>query len=247
MQSNNEIFIIDELNDFDLMTYLQNGLISRATGGNFDMYKYAREKAIQNNQLKDKIPSWVITCRDENQFWSHIKKIDGYQKRREFIWSEFEPILNELEFKNKSTLINEIKFDEKNIQDRWNRALERQKDDPEGAITLSRTLLEDLFKFILDEEKIEYNKTNSNFHDLYKKVSKFLNLTPEQHTEQIFKQILGSISGVVTGLSSLRNTMSDAHGKNIKPSERHSELSINLAGAMAIFIYKTYKKFKEQK
>ena len=28
---------------------------------------------------------------------------------------------------------------------------------------------------------------------------------------------------------------------NLKPKERHSELAVNLAGTMAIFLFKTYK------
>lgn len=43
----------------------------------------------------------------------------------------------------------------------------------------------------------------------------------------------------------MRNKYGDSHGKSpiksYKPKERHSELAINLAGALALFIYKTYK------
>jgi hypothetical protein len=38
--------------------------------------------------------------------------------------------------------------------------------------------------------------------------------------------------------------LGDAHGtikSKIKPAERHSELAVNLAGTMAIFIFKTYQ------
>ena len=52
------------------------------------------------------------------------------------------------------------------------------------------------------------------------------------------------MSGIVTGLSELRNKLGDAHGrasKNMKPLERHSELAVNLAGTMAMFIFRTYR------
>lgn len=104
-------------------------------------------------------------------------------------------------------------------------------------------------KYILDEQDIKYND-GAELPDLYKEVAKSLNLAPEQHQEQIFKQILGGTSGIISGLGALRNKLGDAHGKSknsVKPSERHSELAVNLAGAMAIFLYKTFKENKNQK
>lgn len=69
-------------------------------------------------------------------------------------------------------------------------------------------------------------------------------MTPDSHTELVFKQILGGINSIVLGLASLRNTYGDAHGKSSKsyrPKERHSELAVNLAGSMCVFLYKTFK------
>jgi len=70
-----------------------------------------------------------------------------------------------------------------------------------------------------------------------------LNLSPSQHTEQIFKQILGGCHSVVQGIGALRNKLGDAHGKgavSYKPSPRHSALAVNLSGAMAVFLVETY-------
>ena len=235
---------IDDLNDFEIVQYLQNGLISRATGGSFDDYEYVRARILQRQNLKDKLPKCILTCRTIDQFWAFIKKTEGYQPRREFLWNEFGKLLDELEFAEKSVLQDEVVFDIKYIQERWEKALERKKNDPEGAITLSRTLLEDLFKYMLTKQGIEYNNKNVNMHDLYKKVAKILNFSPEQYQEDVLKQILGGMSGIVTGLSELRNKLGDAHGrasKNMKPLERHSELAVNLAGTMAMFIFRTYR------
>ena len=152
--------------------------------------------------------------------------------------------MDELEFSEKSVLQYEVAFDVNYIQERWKRALERQKEDPEGAITLSRTLLEDLFKYILDEQNVEYNNKNIDMHVLYKEVAMILNFSPNQHQESVFKQILGGMSSIVTGLSELRNKLGDAHGrasKNVKPSQRHGELAVNLAGTMTMFIFRTYR------
>ena len=98
-------------------------------------------------------------------------------------------------------------------------------------------------KHILDERKISYSK-DADLSDLYKSAATELNLSASQHTEELFRQILGSCSGVVTGLSRLRNTMGDAHGKGklaYRPSARHAELAVNLAGTMCLFILRTYE------
>lgn len=122
--------------------------------------------------------------------------------------------------------------------------MQRINDDPEGAITSARTLIEAVLKHILDELDIEY-PDNTDLHELYKIVAEELNLTPEQYEETVFKQILGSCSGLISGLGSLRNSLGDAHGKGSKsysPGPRHAELAVNLAGAMCLFLVKTYQK-----
>jgi hypothetical protein len=84
---------------------------------------------------------------------------------------------------------------------------------------------------------------------LYKMTAENLNLAPDQHTEQIFKQILGGCQTVVEGLGALRNKLSDSHGKKssqVKPTSRHAELAVNLAGTMTTFLLETYE-FRTQK
>jgi hypothetical protein len=83
---------------------------------------------------------------------------------------------------------------------------------------------------------------------LYTLTSKQLNLSPSQHTEQLFKQILGGCQTVVEGVGALRNRHSDAHGKGIsgtKPAPRHAELAVNLSGAMATFLLQTWEARKK--
>lgn len=140
-------------------------------------------------------------------------------------------------------LAKTISFDETYIHVQWEKAIERKQTDPEGAITMARTLIESLLKHILDEQNIDHGES-MELSELYKEVAKLLNLAPEQHQEKIFKQILGGANGVVSGLGAMRNKLGDAHGgvkTKVRPKERHSELAVNLAGSIAIFIYKTYQ------
>jgi hypothetical protein len=119
----------------------------------------------------------------------------------------------------------------------------RVTDDPEGAITASRTLLESVCKHILDSKGEEYDDNRIELPELYKKTSSLLNLAPDLHSETIFKQILGNCSGVVSGLGALRNKLGDAHGKgqrSVRPKPRHARLAVDLSGAISQFLVETF-------
>jgi hypothetical protein len=196
--------------DFERAEYLQNLLISRATGGIAEdtEYKDLREYFLSNSGTRSQVPSWIKTNRNLDQFWQFIKhKFPSYAERRIFIWAEFEPILDVLTSYPKmptDDVVSEAlkRFNAKSIHVVWKKALERRQSDPEGAITTARTLLETVCKHILDEKGIEYsNKTD--LPQLYHLVSVELNLSPSQHTEDVFRQILGSCSSIVNGLVTL--------------------------------------------
>lgn len=137
-------------------------------------------------------------------------------------------------------------FDVEGVYAVWEKALERRSRDPEGAITLARTLLETVSKRILDE-KLGVSEGYSDRDDLpklYAKAAKELNLSPNQHTEEPIKAILGGVTKMVHGLGMLRNRMSDSHGRGgklpVRPSERHAKLAVNSAGTIATFLVETF-------
>lgn len=134
-------------------------------------------------------------------------------------------------------------FDSTQVHARWIAALERRGSEPAGAITLARTLLEDVCKWILDQAQETWQEAD-DLPALYRKLAKVLKLAPDDHTEQVFKQILGSCQSVVESLGALRNKLSDAHSpgpKRARPQGRHAELAVNLAGAMATFLVATWE------
>lgn len=238
-------------NDVDKAGGLQATLIERATGGAGDQNTYAflRAHFLSNPNTKNVIPQWVKVNRNLEQFWPFISgKFSTYKERRKFIYDEFEALLNFLESNStlppEKSISESLKnFDSSSVNHAWQKALERKTSDPEGAITISRTILETVCKHILDARSVEYNSTNIELSELYKATAKELNLAPEQHTEKIFKQILGGCSAIVNGLGTLRNKLGDAHGKGkapIKPSARHAELAVNLAGSTALFLIQTF-------
>jgi hypothetical protein len=146
-------------------------------------------------------------------------------------------------------LADVIKADHEHVKAAWEKALGRREIDPEGAITSARTLLESVCKLILDENAITYDQ-GLDLSKLYKEAAKALKLAPEQHQEQIFKQILSGCISVVEGLAALRNSLSDAHGRAkraVRPEPRHAELAVNLACSMASFLMRTHVKRKAER
>jgi hypothetical protein len=135
-----------------------------------------------------------------------------------------------------------ISFDEDGVHQAWQKALTRRTDDPEGAITAAKTLLETVCKHIVDKAGGSYGD-NDDLPKLYHTAAEHLNLAPSQHTEQVFKTILGNCHSVVSNLAGLRNKLGDSHGQGkryIKPSPRHAELAVNLAGSVATFLISTW-------
>jgi hypothetical protein len=229
----------------------QNMLISysRYESANVDAdeFKSLRDEILRDPTIKDRLPRFVRTHRDFTQFWGFIRhQSPSYEGRRQYLCSEFAPLLDFLEHAGSPAdeTVSEIlyRFDTEHVHQVWARALERRSDDPEGAITSARTLLETVCKHILDEGGIEY-ADDADLPKLYRVTADALDLAPSQQSEDNFKRIFGGCQTVVENLGSLRNKLSDAHGKGkklAKPEPRHAELAVNLAGAIATFLVETW-------
>ena len=134
-------------------------------------------------------------------------------------------------------------FDSDGVHLAWMKALDRRDSDPEGAITAARSLLETVCKHILDGSNVQYG-SGEDLPKLYAITAEHLNLAPSQHTQIIFKAILGNCQAVVSSIAGLRNKLGDSHGQgrgHVKPMPRHAELAVNLAGSMATFLIRTWE------
>jgi len=228
----------------------QDLAIDYATGKHVDNAKYEklRQELLAEPLLKNKWPEFIRTYRNLGQFWSFIQpKFKSYRERRQYLWEQFSPVLEVLETPGSPAdkPVSEIlaRFDVEHVHTVWTRATERRTEDPAGAITSARTLLETVCKHILDESGATY-EDNADLPKLYRLTADVLKLGPTQQSEDIFKRIFGGCQTVVEGLGALRNKLSDAHGKGkvpANPEPRHAELAVNLAGAMATFLVETWE------
>lgn len=222
-----------------------------ATGGqaHYEDYEAARRGILEESSLASVMPVWLRSARSGSQYWAFIKrKYRTYADRREFLSAEFDPLFSVAEIGGTGPLVAALtKLSEagtpESVQDAWQKCLERRDRDPEGAITVARTMLESFCKCILDDRGVRL-KGSEDLPKLYGLVAEQLKLSPGAHEEKVFKQILGGCHAVVEGLGTLRNRLGDAHGKGsrpVRPTARHAQLAVNLAGAMSTFLIETHR------
>ena len=163
-------------------------------------------------------------------FWPLIRDEAGsYAGRRRIISNIFAPLCDHLEGRNRAPSDHVVStslesFDAEGVHAVWSKALERRNSDPDGAITIARTLLETVCKRILDQIPGSSYTDKEDLPKLYGMVARALNLA--------------------------RNRLSDSHGrggKPVRPSPRHASLAVNLAGGVATFLVETFLARKEGK
>jgi hypothetical protein len=124
-------------NDLELAEYLQNIVISKATGGDFDNinYKVIRTKFLDDVKLQELIPDYIKKCRDVEQFWQFIKtKYSGdgcYTKRKNYIYESFQDLLDYLEVENlqgKKTIHLYYKDEIKTIDEELDKLIQEAKE-----------------------------------------------------------------------------------------------------------------------
>jgi Abortive infection C-terminus len=244
-----------ELPDSDLekVKALEKLLIASSTGQQVlsAEYEELRTALMAKTNLKDHLPDFVKKSRTLDVFWAHMKEVaygsGSWAERRKHISVAFTPLIDRLENTNRSPsdqiVDGNLKtFDEAAVHTIWVKALQRRESDPEGAITVARTLLETVCKRILDETGGGYT-SGEDLPKLYGLTAKRLNLAPDQHSQDAIKAILSGATAVVHGLATLRNKLSDSHGrggKPVRPSKRHAHLAVNIAGALATFLVETH-------
>ncbi len=122
---------------------------------------------------------------------------------------------------------------------------------PHVSIGLAKELIETCCKSIFEEKKETYDKS-WDLPKLMKETTKLLKLTPDDIPNEIkaatsIKQILGSLSSVVQGISEIRNEYGSGHGKDgnfIGLQPRHAKLAVGASSTLAIYLLETHNLWK---
>lgn len=197
-----------------------------------DAFEDAREAVVNHVVIRQYLPHWVILNRYRGQFRAFMQRFQTYKERRDFIWGELGEVSQAVD---RASLELGAVPDESfpvYVRQQFDKARDRiAVDDPEGAITLARTMVESMCKNILESYGEEIPK--NDLAKLYKATAKAMNLSPDQHNEQAFKKILSGCISIVDGLATVRNALGDAHGsaKPVSPHVRHARFAVSLAQA----------------
>jgi len=115
------------------------------------------------------------------------------------------------------------------------------ENDYPGAITNSRTLLEELMSEI--QKKLDPSPKNccGDMLKQYKDVQSLLDLDPNQHDIEAIQFILRGLNSVIRGLSTLRNSSSDSHASKFRPMEYHAQLAVNSAKTVCNFLLASFE------
>ncbi|MDD2999286.1 MAG: abortive infection family protein [Candidatus Riflebacteria bacterium] len=189
----------------------------------------------------------ALSCSDQEPILEAFKAVfpprDNSEEVR-FISFFPDGDLPETQSKIDTTKLSELKIDfvEENIKKCKDKITQN---DFSGAITNARTLVETICIFII-ESKEEEPEGNGDLPKLFRHASKLLNMDASQHVENSLKQIIQGCNSIISGLSSLRNSISDAHGRSTvkvyKPAKRHADLVVNVALAISEFLVESYNK-----
>lgn len=138
-------------------------------------------------------------------------------------------------------------FSSEFMNDRISLLMEMRESDPTEAIGKSKELIESCCKTILGKMQISADK-KWDLNKLVKETMKALSITTETVTGNnreagIVKQILGSLSGLATGVAEFRNEYGCGHGREagfLALPVRHAKLAVGSSITLVEYLWETY-------
>ena len=161
--------------------------------------------------------------------------------------------INELlKFSQKELVTDDIKIetpkikniDREYIQRKAQQAINHiEQDRFDTALTQARTLLEEVFCYVLEKKNIE-PVVVGRIGDLYKQVREVYNMHINDTTDKRVKKLISGLNTIVDAVSEMRNNISDAHGQGLKRisiKDYHALLVVNSALIISEFILSVYE------
>lgn len=108
----------------------------------------------------------------------------------------------------------------------------------DSAITKSRTLLEEVFCYVVEQEG-KAPSDNGDIGKLYNQVKELYNMHQNKELDKRINGLLSGLEKILSAIAEMRNKGSDSHGvgaKRINIADHHARLFVNSAMTMADFI-----------
>jgi len=117
-----------------------------------------------------------------------------------------------------------------------------QEQEYARAITLARTLAEQVQFSIFEHEGLERPEAKGDLAGLYKHTKKILNLDPSnEDLDKALKKILSGLISILDGLGPLSSDAGDRHAMTYNPQKHHAQLAVNTAFTFCDFLVASYK------
>lgn len=123
------------------------------------------------------------------------------------------------------------------LRNNWDRAIQRSKHDPMGAITAANSFLESVLKWIVEQSGQGAPENRKKLFELA------VQLVSDDAPDGQHSAILGHFDTIMREIGSLRSKIGDAHGSTSTsrtPTPSEAMLSINLAGTLALYLLDSF-------
>lgn len=149
------------------------------------------------------------------------------------------PIFKAIEIGNNTVIFENIeKIGREFAVEQLNKCEQKVKNgDYDGAITNSRSLIEDIIADIYKTISGGELEKSGDLKEDYKKIKSLLNLSTEKEADNNIKQILRGFVSIIDGIDSLSNKMGDRHRRQVKPERHHAKLCVNSAKIISDLLY----------
>ena len=120
----------------------------------------------------------------------------------------------------------------------------------DSVVTKSRTLIEEVLIFIIEDHSKHCFNFNGDLPSLYKQCKQLLGMSQNSDWDKRINELLSGLEKIINAISSMRNSNSDAHGagqKRINIKEREAILIKNASITFSEYVLSIYLSKAEEK
>lgn len=120
----------------------------------------------------------------------------------------------------------------------------------DSVVTKSRTLIEEVFIYIIEDHSSSEYDYNGNLIALFNQSKHILGMQHQSQWDKRINELLSGLEKIVNSIASMRNANSDAHGvgsSRISIKEREAKLIANAATMVSEYYLSVYCSQKEKK
>ena len=117
--------------------------------------------------------------------------------------------------------------------------------DYDSVVTKSRTLLEEVMIFIIEQLSKERYHSNGDLQKMYAEAKNLLNMTQNKDWDSRVNDLLSGINKIIDSIGRMRNMNSDAHGAGsgrIEIKEHEARLIAASAGMVAEYMLSVFQR-----